>query len=344
MSELTLALDAMGGDRAPYPAVKGALLAAESLHIKVILVGSEPRIREELDQLRVRGDLAAQGLSIEHTNVVIGMGDAPSSVLRGKKDASVAVCARLVKEKRAAGFVSAGNTGAAMAAAVGFLGRMECVHRPAIAAYLPRMDGGFSILLDVGANVDSPPEWLQQFAVMGEEYAKFLFHVERPRIGILSTGEEPGKGNEMTKAAYELLGAMPINFIGNVEGRDLFTGRADVIVCDGFVGNIALKTAESLAETILKLIKKNLMKNPVRRIGALLSRGAFKEILKVSDYSEYGGCPLLGVNGVAIIGHGRSNAKAFHNALKVAKRYVEEDVVGKTADRILGLHGARGAK
>lgn len=344
MSDLTLALDAMGGDRAPYPAVKGALSAAESLHIHILLVGAESKIREELDHLRVRGDLSKRGITIEHTDVVIGMGDAPSAVLRSKKDASVAVCARLVKEKRASGFVSAGNTGAAMAAAVGFLGRMEGVHRPAIAAYLPRMDGGFSILLDVGANVDSSPEWLQQFAVMGEEYAKFLFRVERPRIGILSTGEEPGKGNEMTKAAYELLGTMPINFIGNVEGRDLFTGRADVIVCDGFVGNIALKTAESLAETMLKLIKKGLMKNPVRRIGALLSRGAFKEILKVSDYSEYGGCPLLGVNGVAIIGHGRSNAKAFHNALKVAKRYVEQDVVGKTADRILGLQGAGTAK
>lgn len=339
--ELTLALDAMGGDRAPYPAVKGAVSAAAALHIKIILVGSEPRIREELERLHIRGDLAKRGLAIEHTDVVIGMGDAPSAVLRGKKDATVAVCARLVKENRADGFVSAGNTGAAMAAAVGFLGRMRGVHRPAIAAFLPRIDGSFSVLLDVGANVDSSPEWLQQFAVMGEEYAKFLFHMDRPRIGILSTGEERGKGNEMTKAAYDLLESMPIQFIGNVEGRDLFSGRADVIVCDGFVGNIALKTSESLAETMLKLIKKGLMKNPVRRLGAILSRGAFKEILKVADYSEYGGCPLLGVNGVAIIGHGRSNAKAFHNALAVAKRYAEQNVVGKTADRIAGLQSIR---
>lgn len=331
----------MGGDRAPYPAVKGALHAVETLGIRVILVGAEPKIRQELEELRVRGDLSERGISIEHTDTVIGMGDAPSAVLRAKKDASVAVCARLVKDKRASGFVSAGNTGAAMAASVGFLGRMEGVHRPAIAAYLPRMDGGFSILLDVGANVDSPPEWLQQFAIFGEEYAKFLFGVDRPKIGLLSTGEEKGKGNETTKAAYELLEAMPIQFIGNVEGRDLFNGRADVIVCDGFVGNIALKVSESLAETMLKLIKKGLTKNPVRRIGALLSRGAFREILKVADYSEYGGCPLLGVNGVAIIGHGRSNAKAFANALRVARRYVEEDVVGKTAARIMAIQAAQ---
>ena len=177
---------------------------------------------------------------------------------------------------------------------------------------------------------------------MGDEYAKFLFQMDRPRVGILSTGEERGKGNETTKAAFELIESIPINFIGNVEGRDLFSGRADVVVCDGFVGNIALKTAESLAETMLKLIKKGLMKNPIRRLGAILSRGAFKEILKVADYSEYGGCPLLGVSGVAIIGHGRSNAKAFTNAIRVAKRYIEQDVVGKTAARILALQAAAG--
>ncbi|OGH56906.1 MAG: hypothetical protein A3G34_06840 [Candidatus Lindowbacteria bacterium RIFCSPLOWO2_12_FULL_62_27] len=338
---MTLALDAMGGDRAPYPAVKGAVTATEALGVKVILVGAEPKIREELDRLRVRGDLSARGLAIEHTDEVIGMEDAPSSVLRGKRNASVGVCARLVKDRRASGFVSAGNTGAAMAAAVGVLGRLEGVHRPAIAAYLPRMDGSFSILLDVGANVDCAPEWLQQFAVMGDEYAKFLFGIEQPRVGLLSTGEEKGKGNEQTKATFELLESLPIPFVGNVEGRDLFSGRADVIVCDGFVGNIALKVAESLAETMMKLIKKTLTKNPVRRIGALLSRGAFREMLKIADYSEYGGCPLLGVNGVAIIGHGRSNAKAFHNALGVCKRYVEQNVVGKTQDRILALQAMR---
>lgn len=342
---MTLALDAMGGDRAPYPAVKGALQAAESLHINIVLVGVETRIREELSALRVKtdADIAARGLSIVHTDVVIGMGDHPSAALRSKKDASVAVCARLVKEGRAQGFVSAGNTGAAMAAAIGFMGRMEGVHRPAIAAYLPRIDGSFSILVDVGANVDSRPEWLQQFAVMGDEYAKFLFHIETPRVGILSTGEEPGKGNETSKAAYELLSSMPIQFIGNVEGRDIFNGRADVIVCDGFVGNIVLKASEGLAETLLKLIKKGLMKNMIRRIGALISRGAFKEIMKVTDYSEYGGCPLLGVDGVAIIGHGRSNAKAFANALKVARSCVEDGVIGKTRKRILALAPAGAA-
>ncbi len=339
MTRLTLALDAMGGDHAPYSAVKGAVQAVRASDTGVILVGAEPDIRAELGRQGVSGDPASAGLSIEHTDVVIGMGDAPSSVLRSKKDASVAVCARLVKEGRAAGFVSAGNTGAAMAAAVGNLGRIEGVHRPAIAAYLPQADGGFSILLDVGANVDSPPDWLQQFAVMGAEYAKFLFGVDRPRVGILSTGEERGKGNEMTKAAFELLESTPVNFIGNVEGRDLFSGRADVIVCDGFVGNIALKCAESLAETMFRLMKRGLMKNMMRKIGALLSRGAFKEIQKVADYSEYGGCPLLGVNGVAIICHGRSNAKAFANALGVARRYAEQNVVGTTRARILELQG-----
>lgn len=340
MPTLTLALDAMGGDHAPYSAVKGAVQAVRALGIHLVLVGVESKIREELGRQGVRGDLASAGFSIEHTDVVIGMGDAPASVLRGKKDASVAIAARLVKDGRAGGFVSAGNTGAAMAAAVGFMGRIEGVHRPALAAYMPRADGGFSILLDVGANVDSSPEWLQQFAVMGEEYARFLFAIPRPRVGILSTGEERGKGNEMTKAAFELLETTPIDFIGNVEGRDLFSGRADVIVCDGFAGNIALKASESLAEMILKLIKKGLMKNPIRRLGAALASGAFKEIIKLSDYSEYGGVPLLGVNGVAIVGHGRSNAKAFVSALDVAKRCVEQNIVGTTRDRITSLQGA----
>ncbi len=330
----------MGGDQAPYPAIKGALQAVRTMGIRLILVGPESRLREELEKLRVDGNLSRQGLSIEHTDVVIGMGDPPSAVLRSKKNASVAVCARLVKEKRAAGFISAGNTGAAMAAAVGFNGRLTGVHRPAIAAYLPRIDGAFSIVLDVGANVDSAPEWLLQFAVMGNEYAKFLFGIDDPRVGLLSTGEERGKGNETTKAAFDLMQALPIQFIGNVEGRDIFNGRADVIVCDGFVGNIVLKASEGLAEALLKLIKKGLMKNAIRRVGAMLSRGAFREVLKIVDYSEYGGCPLLGVDCVAIVGHGRSNAKAFTSALRVAKRCVEQDVIGKTRERILAIQSA----
>lgn len=337
MSPITLALDAMGGDHAPYPAVKGGIRAVETLGIRLILVGSEPRILEELKRLGIHGNPDKHGVSIIHTDVVIGMGDSPTTVLRTKKESSVAVCARLVRDGKADGFVSAGNTGAAMAAAVGFIGRMEGVQRPAIAAYFPRIDGGHSIVLDVGANVDSQPEWLGQFAVMGDEYAKFLFGISDPRIGLLSTGEEKGKGNETVKAAYEVLEKIPIRFIGNVEGRDIFNAHADVIVCDGFVGNVVLKASESLAEMLLKLMKKGLRKNPVRYVGAFLARGAFKEILKLSDYSEYGGAPLLGVAGVAIISHGRSNAKAFTSALRVAKRSVEENVIGKTRERILAL-------
>ncbi|HEX5432158.1 MAG TPA: phosphate acyltransferase PlsX [Bryobacteraceae bacterium] len=312
---LTIAVDAMGGDHAPKPEVEGAIRAAVDLPVKVILVGVEPIVRRELSLHPEAGGLP---IEIRHASEFITMEDSAARAVRAKKDSSIRVALRLVRNGEAHGIVSAGNTGAVMATAKMVQGMIRGVDRPAIASALPSVKGAPVILMDVGANVDSSPEMLAQFALMGEIYSRIIFHNPSPRVGLLSIGEEEHKGNELTRAAWPLLKALPVNFIGNVEGRDIFTGKADVIVCDGFVGNVALKVAEGLVEMIKGMLKESLEATVTRKLGALLSRDAYREFRKRVDDSEYGGAPLLGVKGVSIICHGRSSPKAIKNAIRVA--------------------------
>ena len=311
---ITIAVDAMGGDHAPRPEVEGSVLAARELGVRVLLVGQPSVIRPELARH------AAPNLPIEiiPATEVITMNDHPAQAFRRKKDSSVHVAARLVREAKAQGMVSAGNTGAVMTVARFLLGALESVDRVALAAPFPNAKGGVSVLLDVGANVDSKAEHLEQFAVMGEIYYRLTFGLKRPRVGLLSIGEEEIKGNELTREVYARLKKSPVHFVGNVEGGDLFSGAVEVIVCDGFVGNIALKICEGLALQIFNVLRKSLKSSLMSQFGAMLSKGAFKGLKKTIDYTEYGGAPLLGVRGICVIGHGRSNANAIKNAIRVA--------------------------
>ena len=309
-----IAVDAMGSDGAPHPEVEGAILAARHYDVEVLLVGREQLLRSELQQHRHQG----LPVHVVPASEVIGMHEKPVEAVRTKRDSSMRVGLRLVREGRAAGFVSAGNTGAAMAAAILTLRTLPGVDRPALATIFPTAAGTPCIMLDVGANVDCKPVHLEQFAVMGEAYYRTLFGVDRPRVGILSVGEEETKGNELTLEAHKLMKLLPLNFVGNVEGRDLYNGNVDVIVCDGFIGNVALKVSEGLVQTIRTMIRESMRVTFTRQIGALLARKAFEDFKKRLDYSEYGGAPLLGVRGVCIVGHGSSNSKAIKNAIRVA--------------------------
>src|SRR6516165_6144705 len=311
---ITIAVDAMGGDHAPRPEVEGSVLAAQEYGVRVMLVGQPDVIRAEL----ARHSRPSVAIDIVPATEVITMEDHPAQAFRRKKDSSVHVGQRLVKNDQADAFVSAGNTGAVMTAAKFILGTLPSVDRAALAAPFPNAKGGVSVMLDVGANVDSKPEHLLQFGVMGEIYYRVTFGSRKPRVGLLSVGEEEIKGNELTRAVYERLKALPVHFVGNVEGGDLFSGKVDVIVCDGFVGNIALKICEGLAMEIVKFLRKTYKSSFASQVGYLLSKGAMKGIKQKMDYSEYGGAPLLGVRGVCVIGHGRSNANAMKNAIRVA--------------------------
>jgi len=318
-----IALDAMGSDRAPRPEVEGAVQAARSLGVRVLLVGPETTIKAELARHAV-----AQRLPIEvvHASEVITMEDKAAQAVRAKRDSSMRVGLRLVREGRAAGFVTAGNTGAAMATAKMVLGALPGVDRPALAAVFPTAPGTAAILLDVGANVDCKPQNLEQFAVMGEVYFRSILGTRRPRVGLLSIGEEETKGNELTRESFQLLKRLPLNFVGNVEGRDLYNGQVDVIVADGFVGNVALKVSEGVAGLVRDALKESLKATITRQVGALLSRSAFTDFKKRLDHTEYGGAPLLGVKGVCIITHGSSNANAIKNAVRVASEFAERGI------------------
>jgi glycerol-3-phosphate acyltransferase PlsX len=327
-----IALDAMGGDNAPDEIVKGALLAVgEYPQVAVTLVGREEVLREKL------GGSIPNGIDIVDAREVVDMTDNALAPLRRKRNSSIRVCANLVAEGKADAMVSAGHTGAAMTSAYKVLGTIEGVSRPALAAVLPNAKD-HTVLLDVGANVDSKPAYLREFAVMGHFYAQTILGLEAPRVGLLSIGEEEGKGNELTKETFRVLKETGLNFIGNAEGRDVFNGNADVVVCDGFIGNVVLKASEALAEMMRKLIREEITRTMTRKIGALLARGAFDGLKKRTDYSEYGGAPLLGVNGGCIISHGRSNAKAIKNAVRVARDFATNHVDAKIRDKIGDLH------
>src|ERR1700691_1969240 len=339
-----IALDAMGSDRAPKPEIEGAIHAARSYGVRVLLVGPEATIRAELERHPAAARLP---IEIVHSSEVITMEDKAVQAVRAKRDSSMRVGLRLVREGRAAGFVTAGNTGAAMATAKMVLGALHGVDRPALAAVFPTAPGTAAILLDVGANVDCKPHNLEQFAVMGEIYFRSMFGqsafgqstvaqstfarstlgaARGPRVGLFSIGEEETKGNQLTRESFQLLKRLPLNFVGNLEGRDLFNGHVDVIVADGFVGNVALKISEGVANLVRTVLKESLKATITAQVGYMLSRSAFSDFKKRIDHTEYGCAPLLGVRGVCIITHGSSNANAIKNAVRVAAESAERNI------------------
>ena len=329
----------MGSDEAPIAEVEGSLLAAAEFGAKILLVGREEILRRELS----RHFPATGQIEIVHAEDVVTMHDSASAAIRTKKDTSIRVAAEQVLSGRAAGMVSAGNTGAVMATAVKVMGRIPGAKRPAVAQIFPTDRGGRTLLLDVGANVDCTPTMLVQFAAMGEVYTRVLFGCERPRIGLLSIGEEEHKGNDLTSKASNLFKQKHFNFVGNVEGRDLFTGNVDVIVCDGFVGNVALKVSEGLVSTIKTMLIQSLEATVMRQIGYGLAKGAFDEFKKRVDYEEYGGAPLLGVKGGVIICHGRSTRQAIKNAVRVAIEFETGGITRKIQENLVdGLENIGG--
>ncbi len=319
---MKIAVDAMGGDNAPHAVVAGAVQATREFGIGIILVGIEQLIQAELKKYP---DAKSLPIEIRNASEVVDMLDSPSTVFRRKKDSSIRVANQLVKNGEAVAVISAGHTGAAMATSLFVLGPLEGVERPAIATYMPTIKGT-SIVLDVGANVDCKPNHLLQFAVMGEVFAKYSLKNPNPRVGILSIGEEETKGNELTKEAFKLLTETSLNFIGNVEGRDVLTGKADVVVCDGFIGNVVIKVSEAVAETIVAIIRENIGNSLIRKLGYLMMRPAFNIIKRRLDYAEYGGAPLLGINGISIISHGRSSDRAIKNAIRVAADFANSEI------------------
>jgi glycerol-3-phosphate acyltransferase PlsX len=334
-----IALDAMGSDRAPKPEIEGAIHAARQYGVRVLLVGPEEIVHSDL---RRHPSAARLPIEVVHASEYITMEDKVEAI-RAKRDSSMRVGLRLVREGAAAGFVTAGNTGAAMATAKVVLGAVPGVDRPALAAVFPTAPGTAAMLLDVGANVDCKPQNLEQFAVMGDVYFRAIFGkgsgAPGPRIGLLSIGEEETKGNELTREAFQLLKRLPLNFVGNVEGRDLYNGHVDVIVADGFVGNVALKISEGVANLVRTTLKESLKATITRQVGALLSRSAFTDFKKRLDHTEYGGAPLLGVKGVCIITHGSSNANAIKNAIRVAAEFAASGINESIERSLAALQG-----
>jgi phosphate acyltransferase len=331
-----VALDAMGGDNAPGEIVLGAIQAAREYSMGVYLVGREDAIRAELAKHDTRG----LDLPIVHTDEVIEMDEHPASAVRRKKNASMTLALQLVRDGSALGAVSAGNSGAMMAASLFTLKRIEGVDRPALGSVFPTRDGA-TFVLDIGANTDCKPEYLQQFALMGSIYMERIFSISSPRVGLLANGEEETKGNELVQQTHQLLkanaGTLGINFIGNVEGRELPTGGADVVVCDGFVGNVVLKLSEGLAETLLGTLRAQMTSSLPNKLAAAVLRPGLRKVFRRMDYAEYGGVPLLGINGSAIVSHGRSNAKAIKNALHVARQTSETNIARAIAEGLAKL-------
>ncbi|MGA2628787.1 MAG: phosphate acyltransferase PlsX [Terriglobia bacterium] len=320
-----IVIDAMGSDSAPGPELDGAILAVRERLAEVVLVGPQDVLRRELARRGAR----TLDFEIVQASQVVTMEDAAAKAFRHKKDSTIRVAARLVRDGKADGLVSAGNTGAVMATAKITLGVLEGVDRPALAAVMPNLKGTATIVLDVGANVDCTAENLEQFAVMGEIYYRAIFGVPRPRVGLLSNGEEAHKGNELVRQTHQRLKQLPLNFIGNVEGRDVINGKVDVMVADGFTGNVVLKASEGVAIVLAGMLKEALASTVTAKLGSVLALRALRRFKKRVDYSEYGGAPLLGVRGVCIITHGGSNANGIKNAIRVASEFVAAQVNGK---------------
>jgi len=325
-----IAVDAMGGDYAPRPAVDGALAAARHFELGVALVGPRAVLESELSR---HGAVDPAQVRLVEARETIGMEESPAAALRRKPDASIKVAAELVARGEAAALFSAGHTGATVMAAHAAFGMLPGVDRPALAATIPTRQRP-AILLDVGASVECRPQHLLQFAVMGTVYARVALGIDAPRVGLLSIGEEATKGNELTREAHRLLKTAPLAFIGNVEARDVYSGRADVIVCDGFTGNVALKISEGLVDVIEGLLQEELSSTITMRVGSLLTRRALRRFKRRVDHSEYGGAPLLGVGGVTVVGHGRSGAKAVRNAVAMAYRFAAGRFIQRVQDEI----------
>jgi phosphate acyltransferase len=320
---IRVALDAMGGDRGPEVNIEGAVAAARELGATVLLVGDQAVLERTLERHDARG----LRLSVVHAPEAVEMGESPSAAVRRKRRSSIRIGMELVKRGEADAFVSAGNTGAVMATALLVLGPLPGVERPAIAVVVPTLRDP-AVLLDVGANVDCKSRHLAQFAIMGNVYARDVLGRPAPRVGLLSIGEEEGKGNELTREAFKALEETPsLQFIGNIEGRDVFSGKADVIVCDGFIGNVALKISEGLADTLFHLLREEIKRDLRGRAGSLLLVPAFRRFKRRIDAAEFGGAPLLGVRGVCCISHGRSTPKAIRNAIRVANECVTNQVI-----------------
>ena len=334
---MKIAVDAMGGDYAPGAIVEGALRTAREDGTALLLVGRGDRIREELERHGPPSAAVAELLEIVEADQVVEMGEPAITPIRRKRQSSIRICAELVREGRAQAVVSAGNTGATMIAAKMVIGSIEGVDRPALAAVFPN-HGGRTVVLDVGANVEAKSPMLRQFAVMGHFYAQEVMGTPSPRIGLLSIGEEESKGTETTREVFKVLQETGINFIGNVEGRDLFEGTADVVVCDGFVGNVVLKSAEALASLLTGMLREEMDQSLRTRVGALLARPAFERLRERTDYREYGGAPLLGVNGGCFIAHGNSNARAIQSAIRRAVEFCSAELHLKIAERVEQLH------
>ncbi|MBN1407456.1 MAG: phosphate acyltransferase PlsX [Calditrichaceae bacterium] len=334
---MRIALDVMGGDFGPRATVEGAYLYVKETHgaDHIVLVGDENQIKEQLQHIPQK---LQEFFSIVHASQNIGMNESPTEAIKKKIDSSMVVGLRLHRDNEVDAFVSAGNTGAQLAASLVALKRIPGVKRPAIGSFLP-CEKGLVFIIDVGANVDTKPMHLLQFALMGNIFVREVFTHKEPSVGLLSVGEEESKGNEVTRLAHQLFKEHVPNFHGNIEGRDILRGTADIIVCDGYVGNVILKMAESIMGVLMKGIKKSIGKNIMKNLGAFLVKPAFRDLKKVYDYEEYGGVPLLGVNGISIICHGSSNAKAIKNALKVAQNMNERNV-NKLIGEQLKIEGA----
>lgn len=335
-SPLRIAVDAMGGDDAPAQVVEGCALAAAEDGVRLLLVGRREAVEAELTRLKISATVRGR-MEVVHAEQVVEMDDPAVAPLRRKPESSIRICVELVKGGRAQALVSAGNTGAAMAAAKVVLGTVPGVDRPALAAVIPNATGR-TVLLDVGANVDSSPAQLREFAIMGHSYAREVLHCEYPRMGLLSIGEEETKGTDRTRQVFELLRSTGPRFVGNVEGGDVFSGAADVVVCDGFVGNAILKSAEALAELAGSMLFEEIQASWRTRLGYLLARPAIERFEERTDYAEYGAAPLLGVDGGCFVAHGRSNPKAIRSAILRAAEFAAARVHEKIRDRVAELH------
>ncbi len=326
----SIALDVMGGDFGPSVTIQGALQAAREVNLSLKLVGKDSEIREEIEKY----DTSGLDVEIVHADEVADMNDKPSYILRRKKNTSIQVACNLVKEGRAQGVVSAGHTGVTLGCGIFSLGRIKGVDRPGLATVMPREERPL-ILIDVGANIDSKPRHLVQFAIMADIFARTILKIDNPAVGLLNIGEEQGKGNAQVNEAYNLLkNTSSLNFIGNVEGRDVFGNGVDIAVCDGFVGNIALKLCEGLGKSFSKVLKKEIKKGILTRLGGFLAKPAFKRLIKRFDYEEYGGAPLLGLKGAVIVCHGSSSPKSITQAIKLAASLIEKDIVEKIKNEI----------